>query len=389
MIDGYDPFFSHQRNGKNEEPFTIHKLRTMPPEAPSDVASTEGYADYRATKLGNMLRKARLDEVPQLINIYKGDMSVVGPRPLVPAQYEEIMDSLDLTDQKAWRQARSAAKPGMLDTFGISSYQNGYASQTVAERVEADIVYYEQASFSTDIRIIGNSLKLIPKLFMPTSAEKTHEYRRGATLLASAAHAFGIEVNEQEFCQWDSLFQIVKVLDNQIDEEGITDISQTIHEAFLGDSPFLSPELSHQFSLSMHHLTPEKRQNIEHSLNQMPVFSVAKKTARSAKELTDISRQEALTFASILHLDNEDNHSQRASFNAWLNEVAQAGELLDACFDLRSDHKLKTVTIKPHLRNRLYLGRKSFEHIGPLLRQQDFRTTIQLAKTALTCFTDR
>jgi lipopolysaccharide/colanic/teichoic acid biosynthesis glycosyltransferase len=392
--DRYDPLFSHQRYGLGEELFTLHKLRTMSPNEQSDIASSGGSSDPRATRIGSFLRKVRLDEVPQLINIYRGEMAVVGPRPLVPSQYEEIMDSLSPRDQELWQRARSRTKPGMIDQFGISSYQNGYSNTSVAERVEADIAYYNDASLRTDTKLIFDSLSLISQILRPSavdSKDSIHTYERGAKLLSSSAEAFGVKVTSEEFSRWDSLFKIVRVLDNLVDESGVKDLSEVLDACFNGQGhTLIDHNLSNQFFHSMNQLSLDERNKVRESLCQIPFFAEQKKRATSVKELASISRQEALAFASILHVRVDNGSStERLSFNRWLNQVAQAGELMDASFDLRSDYDASMVSVRPSIANKLQLALLSAEHAGSVIKQQDFRRNLELARAAFACFRDR
>lgn len=392
-VDGYDPRFSHERIGKDNELFTVHKLRTMSPDEIPDIASSSGFLDSRATKLGGFLRKIRLDEVPQLINIYQGDMSVVGPRPLVPNQYNEIMDSLDASGQKEWQHARSSMKPGMIDRFGISTYKNNYSELSVQNRVEQDIAYFHDASLRTDINIISNSLNLLPRTLLGSSPEHQdthHAYRRGAFLLSSAAQAFEIDVSNEEVVRWDSLFRIVRILDDLIDEDGATDLSNIIDDAFEGvPIPLTDPELVKQYSTSMHQLDGAQYNLVRRTLILMPIFSERKKDAKSAIELANISKQEALAFSSILHLETGIDSIKRERFNRWLDNTAQAGELVDASFDLKDDYRAHLVTVEPTLRNQIILGSLSIEHLKHTLMQQSPRINYQLAKAAFACFKDR
>lgn len=88
LIDGHSPLFIQERLGKNKKPFKIFKIRTMVPETP-DTPSHKANPS-QITKLGLILRKYKLDELPQLINVIKGDMSIIGPRPSIDKENKAI-----------------------------------------------------------------------------------------------------------------------------------------------------------------------------------------------------------------------------------------------------------------------------------------------------------
>lgn len=137
------PVFAQKRIGRHGKPFTVYKLRTMSKEAPKSVATGElENAHGYITRLGKFLRKTSLDELPQLVNIFIGNMSLVGPRPLVPeevAVHEERM-ALGVYEFcpgiTGWAQinGRDQVQPGM--------------------KAQLDAYYAENASLSLDARII-------------------------------------------------------------------------------------------------------------------------------------------------------------------------------------------------------------------------------------------
>lgn len=133
--------FKQERAGKNGRPFMFYKFRTMKfnidPFGPSPKSSN----DPRLTKVGKFLREHSLDELPQLFNVLKGDMSIVGPRPLYLSQMAE------------WNQRqkkRLLVKPGLTGLAQIS----GRGELTREEKLELDVKYVETANLLTDIKII-------------------------------------------------------------------------------------------------------------------------------------------------------------------------------------------------------------------------------------------
>jgi len=133
--------FTQQRAGKNGNPFVFYKFRTMRIDADPFGPSPKSGRDPRLTKVGKILREYSLDELPQLFNILKGDMSVVGPRPLYLSQIPEWSER---------QKKRLLVKPGLTGLAQIS----GRGEITREEKLELDVKYVEMASFSADVRIV-------------------------------------------------------------------------------------------------------------------------------------------------------------------------------------------------------------------------------------------
>ena len=133
--------FKQERAGKDGKPFMFYKFRTMRADADPFGASPKSSEDPRLTKVGKFLREHSLDELPQLFNILKGDMSIIGPRPLYVSQMAEW-------DER--QKKRLLVKPGLTGLAQIS----GRGELTREEKLELDVKYVETASFSTDIKII-------------------------------------------------------------------------------------------------------------------------------------------------------------------------------------------------------------------------------------------
>ena len=135
-------FFRQERAGKDGRVFLIFKFRTMVVDETRtnrDVIIPE--EDPRITRVGRFLRKTSLDELPQLINIFKGEMSLVGPRPTLPVQVE---------DYDSWQRRRLLVKPGITGWAQI----HGRNALTWPERIELDIWYVEKRSFRLDLKIL-------------------------------------------------------------------------------------------------------------------------------------------------------------------------------------------------------------------------------------------
>lgn len=133
--------FKQERAGKNSRPFVFYKFRTMIPDVEPFGPSPKSGQDPRLTKVGKFLRKYSLDELPQFFNVLKGDMSIVGPRPLYVSQIPEWNKR---------QKKRLLVKPGLTGPAQIG----GRAELTLEEKLDLDVKYVETTSLLTDIKII-------------------------------------------------------------------------------------------------------------------------------------------------------------------------------------------------------------------------------------------
>jgi lipopolysaccharide/colanic/teichoic acid biosynthesis glycosyltransferase len=133
--------FRQQRAGKDGKPFIFYKFRTMSLEVDPFGPSPKAGDDPRLTRIGKFLREYSLDELPQLFNILKGEMSFVGPRPLYISQMAEWNDR---------QKKRLLVKPGLTGLAQIS----GRGRLTREEKLELDVKYVENAGFAEDMKII-------------------------------------------------------------------------------------------------------------------------------------------------------------------------------------------------------------------------------------------
>ena len=154
-IDSKGPvFYSQERIGYHKHPFEIIKFRTMLPDAEPDGPMLSSEEDPRITRVGKILRKYRLDELPQFWNVLKGDMSLVGPRPERKYYVDRIVERVphySLIHQ---------VRPG-ITSWGMVKY--GYASNIdeMVERLYYDLLYIENVSFGIDIKIIFHTLNTV------------------------------------------------------------------------------------------------------------------------------------------------------------------------------------------------------------------------------------
>jgi lipopolysaccharide/colanic/teichoic acid biosynthesis glycosyltransferase len=151
-------FFRQKRVGRSEEPFFIHKFRTMSLDAEKKGLKLTVGADPRITKSGHFLRKYKIDEFPQLIDVFLGDMSIVGPRPEVPQYVEKYPKDLRYKIFKMRPGITDWASVKFKDENTILSKSNDPERTYIEEILPIKLSYYEsyfhQASLVIDMRII-------------------------------------------------------------------------------------------------------------------------------------------------------------------------------------------------------------------------------------------
>ena len=142
-------FYRQRRVGRGSEPFELWKLRTMVPGAEAMGAGiyvVEG--DPRITRTGRVLRRFSLDELPNLVNVLRGEMAIVGPRPTVQEQVDRYTER---------QQRRLEVRPGITGWAQI----NGRASLPWPERIELDVWYVEHRSLRLDLRILARTVRML------------------------------------------------------------------------------------------------------------------------------------------------------------------------------------------------------------------------------------
>ena len=143
--------YKQERLGKGGKKFYIYKLRSMRTDAEKFGAQWAEKDDPRITKVGKFIRKTRIDEIPQLFNILKGDMSIIGPRPERPSFTEEFNQEIPGFIN------RLAVKPGLT---GWAQVNGGYEI-TPREKLIEDIYYIENRSVLLDLKILFKTIKVV------------------------------------------------------------------------------------------------------------------------------------------------------------------------------------------------------------------------------------
>lgn len=162
---GKPVLFKQTRPGKYEKPFDIYKFRTMTTEV--DGKGQLLPDEQRMTKLGSQIRNSSIDELPQLINVFKGDLSLVGPRPL-------LMEYLPLYNEE--QKKRHNVKPGITGWAQI----NGRNAITWEQKFKLDVWYAENQSFKLDMYILYKTIEnVLKKKNISSESHVTAEKFRG------------------------------------------------------------------------------------------------------------------------------------------------------------------------------------------------------------------
>ncbi len=155
-------FYLQERIGKNRKPFFLYKFRTMRKNADKEGRLTVGMKDSRITKIGYFLRKYKLDEFPQFINVLKGEMSIVGPRP-------EVKEFVDLYNEEQLRILD--VKPGITDLASLEYFEENkilgqaedpkkiYIEKVMPDKLELNKKYLESPTLWNDLKIIWRTFR--------------------------------------------------------------------------------------------------------------------------------------------------------------------------------------------------------------------------------------
>jgi lipopolysaccharide/colanic/teichoic acid biosynthesis glycosyltransferase len=155
LEDGGPVFYGQERSGLNGRPFSVRKFRSMIPDAEARTGAIQATEhDPRVTRIGRLLRATAMDELPQLWNIFAGDMSFTGPRALRPGEIEVVGSGrVELLEDVPGFAVRASVRPGLTGVAQI------YAPRDIARRhkFRYDLLYVRRQSFWLDLRLIALS----------------------------------------------------------------------------------------------------------------------------------------------------------------------------------------------------------------------------------------
>ena len=155
IFHGSPLFFKQYRVGLNNKPFKLYKLRSMVVDAEKSGAQWSKPGDARITRIGKILRMTRMDELPQLINIIRGEMSFVGPRPERP----EMIES-ELSPHIPFYNLRHLVKPGVTGWAQVT-FRYGYSTEDSKEKLQFDLFYVKNRSIWLDMLVFLKTIKTV------------------------------------------------------------------------------------------------------------------------------------------------------------------------------------------------------------------------------------
>ena len=182
--DGPTLFIQERYGSDLDNLVKVPKLRTLR-GAVRNTASANGYNHSSAGPIGKLVRKAHVDEAPQLLQVLRGKMAIVGPRPLATGEvYNDILANPDIPEglKQQWIDARKTALPGIMAPYSKEQHEPGYELDTI-HMMEQDVVYAETASLKKDAKVVAATLgmvatDLVQKL-MPRSAREWLQVKTG------------------------------------------------------------------------------------------------------------------------------------------------------------------------------------------------------------------
>jgi len=187
VVDGEGSIFHQDRIGKDGSLFTIRKIRTL--EADGLHPAWGGPHDSRATPLGEKLRPYGIDEIPQFLNVFKGEMSLVGPRASSSVVLEAMQQTLRRTGFDEWQNMYFSSRPGLISSFGLAARLVDFSEeQALVKRAELDLEDFRQASREYDRKLLFSYWGVMSKVISKSLRSQPY-----------ASSVVGERVTEDEF----------------------------------------------------------------------------------------------------------------------------------------------------------------------------------------------
>lgn len=392
---GRSPLFVQSRMGQGLRPLRVPKLRTLS-GADTSAPARHGYHDPRARTVGRLVRQLHLDEVPQGLLIAAGRMSLVGPRPIVAAEVEMVLDALSPTERADWARARTLCKPGIVDRYSIRQHHPGYELD-VRERAGADIAYLHEASFTDDLSILAESFLLSKADLFGLDVVARRGHPQAVDLLTTIARSFGVRVEDHDRRHWHAMFTAARVADDLVDRAGCRDLRGRIDD-LLRDRRMAEMTAAEAAEfLEAFEALPGTAKAVVLDGARLDEFAVQRAQATDVPSLLAVVREEAELFAKIMHLatsprnadaststaadtaDTADTVSHTVSdwvsdtvtrerFNDWLLSFGRAGYCVDTFVDLGADYRHGLTRVTPTLRHRALVARHALPELWSCVR---------------------
>lgn len=160
-LDSQGPIlYRGTRIGRDGKPFAIFKFRTMIPDAAAHGAGITTRQDPRITRVGNFLRRTKLDELPQLVNVLRGEMSIVGPRPEDPryVQYYTVAQRAVLSVPPGITSVASLALRNEQELLSGADWERTYITQVMPYKLDLELAYLKRRTFLSDLNIVAHTV---------------------------------------------------------------------------------------------------------------------------------------------------------------------------------------------------------------------------------------
>lgn len=350
LVDRTNPIFMQDRVGQDGEAIRVPKLRTLPSEIDESSPGHRGYDDPRASIIGRFLRKSHMDELPQGLLVLRGKMSLVGPRPMVPADFEATMDELSPTEQRGWLHALAICRPGGVMPYNLSQHDGSGSAHSFYDRAMIDTEYSRTASRKGDLGIITNSF-LVSKLdLLGLDVLSRPGHPQSVEAFSAIAEKFGVNVTDKDIQYWRAVLNVGRVFDDYVDKYGVENLEPSMH-ALLKGEPIdgLTREEAEEFRDVFFGLRPEKQSALLKGA-ELAKYAPKLKKAENVDEFIEIRSKEVEIFAEIMSLPpvaGSNDYGERRRFNSWVKGFIQSCYAIDSLVDLKQDRADGNIGLVP------------------------------------------